>query len=258
LKEEARIIPRTMEIFAVPIESKDDYDMVDEWSQYYYSLDFSPLHTLAASNLLWIDLKRKMFLSEPASLALIALAQVAVGDLSGVASFVVQREGTVHGFGGWFAAELVAGINLSTGPPSKTSSWSNTFLPLESPLEVKPGDRLDLSISTSHNAARWQWQITLHPLVVAAQVEPAGIILPAQTTQAGELSALTATEDLNLIPVRNTNGEIDLFILQRIDGMLSITEIARQTEDRFPDKFSSYENLLERIYKLVAQYAGVA
>jgi hypothetical protein len=190
-------------------------------------------------------------------LALVALAQVTAGDLSGSASFVVQREGTVHGFGGWFAAELAAGINLSTAPSSKTSSWSNTFLPLESPLEVEPGDRLDLRISTSHNAARWQWQVTLHPLVAAAQVEPAGIILPAQTTQTGELSALAATADLAHIPVRNTKGEIDLFILQRIDGRLSVTEIARQTWDRFPEKFSSYESLLERIYKLLAHYAAV-
>ncbi len=63
LRQDARIIPRTVEMFAVPIESEEDYEMVDKWAQHYYALDFSPLHTFAASNLLWIDLLPKMFLS---------------------------------------------------------------------------------------------------------------------------------------------------------------------------------------------------
>ena len=33
-------------------------------------------------------------------------------------------------------------------------------------------------------------------------------------------------------------------------------EIARQTEKRFPNNFSSYEKLLERVYRLMILYAG--
>jgi len=255
LKEETRIIPRTMEMFAVPIESEDDYDMVDEWAHYYYNLDFSPLQTVAVSNLLWIDLKRETFLSEPASLAFTELARINEGDLNSEASFIVKRKGTVHGIGGWFAAELATGINLSNVPPSKTPSWSHTFLPLEWPVEVKAGDRLDLKIHTSRNAAQWQWQVTHHLLTADGQFE-IGTILPEQSTKVGELSAFAANEDLTLIPARNSGGDVDLFILQRINGKLTVAEIARQTEKRFPNMFSSYESLLEHIYKLMNLYAG--
>jgi len=255
LKEDARIIPRTMEMFAVPIESEDDYDLVDEWAHYYYSLDFSPLQTLASSNLLWIDLKPDMFLSEPASLALAELARIDVGDLSGEASFIVKRNGIVHGIGGWFKAELAAGINLSNIPPTKTPSWSHTFLPLEWPLNVKAGDRLDLRIYTSRNAARWQWQVTHLSAGEDGQFEPA-TILPEQTTQTGELSAFIVPEDHTYCPTRNTNGEIDLFILQQIDGAQTAAEIARKTEKRFPSKFNSHESLLGHIYRLMNLYAG--
>ena len=254
LRDGARIIPRTMEMFAVPVESKNDYDMVDEWEFYQYSFNFSPLHTLAANNLLWIDLKCEMFLSEPASLALAELARIDASDLNGEASFIVRRKGTVHGIGGWFAAELAPGINLSNVPPTKTPSWSHSFLPLEWPLEVKAGDRLDLRIHTSRNAARWQWQVTHHPVNEDGHFEP-GDILPEQSTRAGELSAFTANEDLSLIPARSSDGDIDLFILQRINGKLSVAEIARQTEKRFPNTFSGYEKLLERVYKLMTLYA---
>lgn len=257
LREDARIIPSTLEMFAVPIESAEDYEMVDQWANYFFTFDFSPLHTLAANNLLWLDLKREMFLGEPASLARAELAQIDSEDFNGEASFVATRGGTVHGFGGWFAAELAAGIDLSNVPPSMTPSWSHTFLPLEDPLQVETGDRIDLTISTSRSAARWRWQVTHYPAEAAGEIDLSGIELQEQTTQLGELSALSATEDLTRIPSRNTNGEIDLFILQHINGKLSITEIAQRTREQFADKFSSYESLLEHIYRLMALYAGI-
>lgn len=253
LREGARIIPRTMEMFAVPVESKDDYEMVDNWAHYFYNFDFSPLQTLAASNLLWIDLAPEMFLSEPASMVLAELAHVAAGDLRGQASFIVKRKGSVHGFGGWFTAELAPGINLSNEPPNRTPSWSQTFLALEWPVAVGAGDRLDLTIHTSHNAARWQWQVTHYPAADGAY--DLGDTLPQQTTQTGELSAFAASEDLSLVPTRNSKGDIDLFILERINGELTVAEIARQAEKQFPKKFG-YSSWLERIYQLMSLYAG--
>jgi protein arginine N-methyltransferase 1 len=251
LRENARLIPTTLEMFAVPFESAEAYQMVGEWAGAYYSFDFSPLHTLAANNLLWVELQPEMFLSDPASLLLIDLAQANESDFLATASFVVKRQGTLHGFGGWFAAELAAGIQLSNVPPNKTPSWSHTFLPLEEPLDVASGDRLDLTIRSSHRAARWQWQVTHH----APAAGPA-VVLSQHSTQAGELSAFLATADLAHIPTRNTKGEIDLFILQHIDGRLPVSEIARQTDARFPDAFGSTESLLARIYKLLSLYAG--
>ena len=128
-------------------------------------------------------------------------------------------------------------------------------MPLEWPVQVKAGDRLDLKIHTSRNAAQWQWQVTHHPVMADGQFEP-GDILPEQTTRFGELSAFASTEDLTLTPSRNSDGDIDLFILQRINGKLTVAEIAQQTEKRFPNMFSSYERLVERVYKLMTLYAG--
>lgn len=254
LKEGAQIIPRSLEMFAVPLESADDYDLIDDWAHFYYSFDFSPLHTLAANNLLWIDLQPQMFLAEPASLLSVDLAQASESDLAAEASYLVQRKGTVHGIGGWFAAELAAGINLSNVPPSKTPSWSHSFLPLESPLEVDIGDRVDLHIHTSQQAGRWHWQLDHLP----AGEDGPPVIFSEQSTGDGELSAFITTSDLEHIPSRNTNGDVDLFVLQQMNGSLSVTEIARQTEKRFPNRFSSHEKLLENIYRLLALYAGAA
>jgi len=254
LSENARIIPSTMEMFAVPIESEDDYHRVDNWDYYYYTFDFSPLHDLASSNLLWLDLSPEMFLSEPASLMFAELAQVEDGDFSAEASYVVKREGTVHGIGGWFTAELTPTVRLSNVPPSKTPSWSHTFMPLEWPLAVEAGDSLHLKIHTTHDAAQWQWQVT-HVARTANEQNGQSTLFPEQTTKFGQLVGYGSMQDLLSIPTRNMDGEITLFILQRIDGALTIAEIARQTEELFPQSFSNYEKLLEYINKLILTYS---
>jgi protein arginine N-methyltransferase 1 len=252
LKEGARIVPQSLAMFGVPVESDEAYAMVADWEHDYYTFDFSPLHTLAANNLLWADYKPPMFLAEPASLFAVDLARAAENDLTAAASYIVQRQGTMHGIGGWFAADLAEGIQLSNVPPNKTPSWSHSFLPLEVPLALEAGDRLDLQIHTSHRATRWQWQVTHFP--AAGEGEPAA--LPEQSTADGELSSLINSSDLAHIPARNAQGEIDLFILQRMDGASSVEAIARQTAARFPQLLSSYGKALERVYHLLASYAG--
>ncbi len=254
LKENARIVPRFLSMFAVPIESAADYRRVDNWDHYYYTFDFSPLHDLASSNLLWLALTPEMFLSEPASLLSADLAQVEEGDFSAEASYVVKREGTVHGIGGWFTAELAPTVTLSNVPPSKTPSWSHTFMPLEWPLAVEAGDRIHLKIHTTHNAAQWQWQVT-HLTCLENDREGQETIFPEQTTEFGQLLGFGSLQDLTSTPVRNMGGEIDLFILQRINGALTIAEISQQVEERFPDAFDSYEKVLEQINKLVLMYS---
>jgi hypothetical protein len=76
-----------------------------------------------------------------------------------------------------------------------------------------------------------------------------------QTTRAGELSAFATTADRQYKPARNSRGDVDLFILERLKGKLTVAEIAQQTERQFPDHFSGHENVEERIYRLINRYA---
>ena len=112
-----------------------------------------------------------MFLSKPASLVFAELAQIGDSDFSVEASYVAKRQGTVHGIGGWFTAELTPTVRLSNVPPNRTPSWSHTFMPLEWPLSVEAGDRLQVKIYTTDNATQWQWQITHQASAVAIRVD---------------------------------------------------------------------------------------
>jgi protein arginine N-methyltransferase 5 len=51
--------------------------------------------------------------------------------------------GELHGFGGYFEAELYPGVTLSTHPPTHTPnmfSWFPIFFPLREPLLLAPGE----------------------------------------------------------------------------------------------------------------------
>lgn len=248
LKKDARLVPQTLTMFAVPVQSTTDYAMVGRWSEAYYTLDFSPVRTVAANNLLWIDLLPKMFLSEPAALFSADLRHYAGPDLSAEASFMIQRQGVLHGFGGWFAAELADGITLSNEPPLKTPSWTNTFFPFEHPLAVAAGDEIKLSIRSSDHTARWAWQAIHYP---AGRAEAE---LPQQATRFGELSGFLTSQDLAHRPSRSSRGAIDLFILQQMNGSLTIDDLVRMTGERFPHSFTNHEKLVEYIYRLLARY----
>jgi protein arginine N-methyltransferase 1 len=248
LKKNARLVPRKLEMFAVPVESAEDYAMVGRWDQAYYTLDFSAVATVAANNLLWIDLLPTMFLSEPACLLSADLHRYTGSDLTAEVSFLIQREGVVHGFGGWFAAELADGITLSNEPPLKTPSWTNTFYPLEYPLAVEAGDRVKFSVRTSDHTARWAWQVIHCPV---GRPEEG---LPEQATLFGELSSFLTSEDLAPRPARSSRGDIDLFVLQQMDGSLTVADLAQATRKRFPHSFSNSEKVVEYIHRLLARY----
>lgn len=253
LVEGGQIIPRSVGLVVVPIENLLDYTHVDSWSPSFYSLDFSPGRSVAANNLLWTELSQRSFLSEPATLVDVEMAKVASADIGGEASFVVKRDGVVHGLGGWFVAELTPGLMLSNKPPNVTPSWSQAFMPLELPLRVKAGDRLQVRIRASNNAAQWQWQVAFQPESNGRSPAPE-VVRFEQTTLAGQLLAPVHGKSPDHMPVRTEVGEVDLFILQLMDGRTSIGEIAGRVITKFPTQFTSFEDALDYIFNISEEY----
>ena len=247
-------MPSSIDLVAVPVEHAEEYDFyIDTWSQDFCTLNYAPARSLAVNTMLWTELSPASFLSEPAVLTRTQMDQVATTALSGEASFVATRDGALHGLGCWFSAELAPGITLSNAPPLKTPSWSHHLLPLERPLPVSAGDRLDAQIQANGNSAQWQWQVT--PQSGANGTSSSQKLIGAvQTTRAGQLQA-SSLYSTSAMPTRTQNGEIDLFILSLMDGSRPAEAIARQTVDRFPAHLTGVEQALERVLSLAAYYS---
>jgi protein arginine N-methyltransferase 1 len=249
LAEGGRIIPRSIELVLVPVENSRDYANIESWGQRFYSLDLSPARSLAANHLLWAELSPDSFLSEPASLVCVTLSGIESADIGGEVTFLVKRDGVLHGIGGWFIANLAPGVKITNAPPLKTLSWNQAFLPLERPLAVRAGDHLGVEIQTSSNAAQWQWGVTING-AAGGEATSREVIGSEGSSLAGELLASTNGRSPDYTPTRNEEGDVDLLILQMMDGATPVGEIARQVIARFPTQFTSYERALEYVYDL--------
>ena len=253
LAEGGRIIPRSVELVVVPVESPNDYACLNSWSPNFYTLDFSPGRLVAANNLLWTDLSTQSFLSDPASVVCLETARVTGVDFGDETSFIVKRTGQLHGLGGWFVAELTPGQTVSNQPPNQTPSWSHVFLPLVRPLPVTAGDRLRVRIQAHSNAAQWQWQVCVQH-GANGNVTVWDAIQADQTTLSGQLLAPAHLRALDYTPVRTAAGEVDLFILQLMDGSRSLEQIARRTATKFHTYFSSFDHAVEHVGSVIEYY----
>lgn len=248
------IIPATVELVAAPVESGDLYGDVGTWLDGFYSVDYTPVRPLVVNNLLWADIPSESLLSKPATLARAELAQVTSTDVSGESSFVVGRDGILHGLGAWFKAELTPDIKIDLAPPLQAPSWDHAFMPLERPLRVSAGDQLIVQIETSDNSAHWQWRVSVYGSD-GEQGRQRQSIQFEQTTRLGDLPLPQRMRSPDYKPCRNLEGEADLLILRLMDGTMPVVEIAQRLRSSFPGRFPSMERALAHVYDLLQDYS---
>ncbi len=163
LKRGGRIVPASVELFAVPVESPRVYRKISFWSRGLHGLNFSPVRTFAANTLYQEKLDRGDFLSAPASLMKLDPLKAVAPAVSGKTMFRIRRGGILHGIGGWFSAKLAEGIHLQNTPPVRASgTWGNAFLPVEKPLRVRAGDRVKAKVFWGEDGFTLNWQIDLN------------------------------------------------------------------------------------------------
>jgi len=246
LANNGRIIPHSVELIVAPTEFPEAFDFLDDWTRQLYTLDFSTVGAVVANNLVWDNLSPRSFLSQPATVAQAEMATVKSSDIAGEGRFIASRDGLVQGLGCWFKAELVPGIIISNRPPMETSNWTQILLPLERPLGVSAGDHINVRIQASDNGAQWKWQ-------VSNGRQEIGEI--SQSTLSGQLLRPANPIKLEHRPDRNKDGQIDLFILQMMDGSTTVEEITQRTIARFPLQFSSFEDALKQV-QIVSEFYG--
>jgi len=249
LKPDARILPQILALCAVPVQAKKNYKDVARWEADFYGLDFSPARTVEANNMIWTQIETNHFMSRPAKMVTVDLTKTTEETFCVEHAFPITKNGVIHGIGGWFESEIAPGIHISTKPHNQAPSWNHGFLPIERPLHVEKGDTIKIRIEIASNAAQWDWDVTLsYP---ASEMGSASEEKVEQSTLIGDLKTPPLVD--TIAPTRSPDGEIDLFILQKIDGVQTIADIARETAVQFPTQFANYGEALARV-QLVSGY----
>ncbi|HUP60272.1 MAG TPA: 50S ribosomal protein L11 methyltransferase [Thermoanaerobaculia bacterium] len=157
LTEDATIIPRRVALWLVPVELPDLHERhVSWWSKPRYGFDLSPIRVFASNTLVTGDITAAAYLARPARIIDVDLTTVTDPNVSGRASFEAERDGVLHGFGGWFDATLIEGITLANDEPHATC-WAQVFLPLDEPVALTRGTRVEAELE-SHDGTAWRWR----------------------------------------------------------------------------------------------------
>ncbi|HJL20261.1 MAG TPA: 50S ribosomal protein L11 methyltransferase [Sandaracinaceae bacterium LLY-WYZ-13_1] len=75
---------------------------------------------------------------------------------------VVERDGEANAIVASFEAELTDGVRLSTGVDAPATCWRQTVFPLDAPLPVRAGDRVEAEVRPRLVTDRgtWVWRVS--------------------------------------------------------------------------------------------------
>jgi protein arginine N-methyltransferase 1 len=251
LKPGGHLIPQSITISFAPWEAPALHEEIDFWREPRYGLTLSPLRPLAMNHYYITILDGKGSLASPQPLWELPLPSPQHEPMLSSASFEIERAGLLHGFAGWFEADLSPSVRLSTSPWDPPTHWQHAFFPLETPLPVQPGDSVALTVSAAWAGedVLWGWE---------GKVKRGNL-------KVGEFSAHTfrslplslervKTRSRAALPTRSEEGEIMLEILSGMNGTTSPVELAEQLFFRFPRRFESKDSALHYLLTFASRW----
>jgi precorrin-6B methylase 2 len=150
-----RVIPRSVALYVAPVSVPDVFEHVAVFDRRRYGVTWSAAHALATHNIYTTTIDPRALLAAPARVATIDLERDDFrGVVDGSAELATRRRGVVHGFAGWFTADL-GGATLSTAPGKPATIWQQLFLPLPQPVTAQA--RTAIRFALRHTAEHVDW-----------------------------------------------------------------------------------------------------
>jgi hypothetical protein len=252
LKPEGITIPRSVSLWAAPVQHDEMWANVDFWSRPVAGFDMTPAREIAVNTGYPIRLEPANVLGAPVQLLTADPGERVLAPWRMSVSMTCERTGTVHGIGGWFSAELAPQVTMSNSPldPARIDR-RNVFLPIDRPVPVEAGDRVDV-----------QLQVNPYELVLAWEVTVSG---PdggprASSSHSTWKGMLLSTEDLRrtspgFVPHLTPRGHARQTVLELCNGEASLADIQDGVFRRHPELFRTEREAQLFVAEVVTRYA---
>ncbi len=254
LKPGGWLIPQRDTLWVAAVEAPELYaSVVAGCSENGFGFDMAGARKIATQIPRKAQLEERHVLLEPQTWLTLDYATREEGEASAELTWTAARAGTAHGLALWFETELAEGIGFSTGPVAPKTIYGQMFYPWAEPVGLIPGDFVAVGLRAKPVGEDyvWRWDTCVRT--------PAGL-RKAEFQQSTFFGAPLTPERLrkrasNYVPSLALEGEIEQFILARIDGASSLETIARQAAERFPQRFARWEDALERVGDLSHRFS---
>jgi protein arginine N-methyltransferase 1 len=249
-----RVIPQRDTLRVALIDAKEFRSkLLAPWSKSRLDLELSRAQHLLLNTQYSSEFKPEQLLSQPHPWFVLDYSAGASASAAADLTFSVTREGIAHGLCLWFDTILFEDIGYSSGPSSGKNVYGQVFLPWLEPVPVQQGQSVHVRLRANLVGEDyvWRWETDIS----ARDGRPARRFV--QSTLQG---AVLSPESLrrraaDFVPTLSESGEADRFILDAIDGNLSLQQIAQSAAARFPKVFPRWEDALRRAADLAAQFS---
>ena len=245
LKPGGTLIPARIELRLAAVGSERCAALADGWQKPDVPAEFHWLREYAVNTKHAVDFKREEMLSPAVALGEIDLRASNPEYFSWTQELHVERDGVVHGLGGWFECELAEGIRMTNSPLSDQQiRRSQVFLPFRNALSVKAGDVLKATI------------MTRPPEMIAwdLEVQTTGQKFGHSTWQ-GEL--LTPKDlrkrDPQHVPLPSRTGRARSIVIGLCDGKRTLKQIENTVLRDYPALFPSAREASRFVVNVLSQ-----
>jgi type I protein arginine methyltransferase len=251
------LIPKRDTLWAAAVEVEETYaKLVGPWLDRKYNLVLTPALKLVTNSWSKTHIKPAELLGVPVCWYTLEYSEVNETNVHATFSLPIERSGMIHGFAVWFDSEVSDGIWFSNAPGNEESIYGNAFFPFPQPVAVTEGNKIDIRLRADLIGADyvWQWETT----VTKSEDKASDLIRFKQSTLSGTLLSQSQLRKRSAthVPELTNEGQIEYFILSRIDGKSSVEEIAHDLSAQFPDRFENFADALDLVADLSSKYSN--
>ncbi len=160
LKPDGRILPESLRTYLVPAEYDREFRGI--WRQDNAGLDLRPAIAIPCKpEPVMHSLRRRPKELAPAFCLedITFSARMERRAMTVDFQFEIDKPGTLQGFVGYFDATLAEGITIDNYPCYPTCHWENWNWPVSPPVEVEPGQVIDVTMLTKTDMFAQGWVV---------------------------------------------------------------------------------------------------
>ena len=249
LKPGGRIMPAAITLHVAPVELLSLRSELNFWRTPLEGLDISPARTTAVNSGHPLSLPSSALLGPSAPGSCFDLMTVVDAPMNFSADLVSTRDGTLDGIGGWFTADLGAGLTLTNAPgdPDRIDR-RNVVFPIDPPVAVRAGDNIALRMHIRPGDLLVHWVVTVR----------GGEYRSSHSTLVGMLLGREKLRQTSphSIPSLTPRGEARKTVLALCDGAHTLDCIEREVFGRHRPLFRDYSEAQVFVAEVVTRYSN--
>jgi len=254
LKEGGVQIPQRDTLYAAVVEAPEFYKRITSpWKDAGRGLDLSPPLALVVNAVYKLRSKTEQLVTDSQIWCTLDYTERPHTHAAAKMRFRATRSGVGHGITAWFETMLFEGIGFSTGPGPATSVYGQGFLPWLEPVELQAGQEVEVDLHADPVGGDyiWRWDTK-----IAAHRGQPERNFQQSTFQGAQFTAeALRRRAADYVPVLLEAGHAERWILEAMDGVTPLQEIARAAAERFPAVFRRQDDAFRRVAILAERFS---